>query len=125
MSNSKDPAGNTIISLHDSPDKEDLYYGISAANNPSTVPLTGFDKLDALPGDHDFSIGTINNRYIILLAPQTHDLIRLININLGVDVLGAFTKTTGVRVIECTHLNTCFYFYVHYNKPFTRVTPNL
>ena len=80
---------------------EFFYYGLSATNNPASIDTSTMQRRLSAAETFDFSVGpTSAGQFIILLAPQDHDLSTLINTGLNVDVLNTYTATTFVRTIN-------------------------
>ena len=87
------------VAIRDQTDDEFFYYGTSSTNNPSTVSLASLSKLTAATGDFNLDdITTTAGHFIILLAPQDHDITSLRNRRLNdEEVLSTYTETTSVR----------------------------
>lgn len=82
-------------------DDEMFYYGLSPTTNPNSISLSVLNKQEITRGDFDFTVGpTESGKYIILLSPSDHDLTKLINSGVGVDVLSSYTKHTKSRTIN-------------------------
>ena len=83
---------------------ESFYHGLSSANDPSTVDLgtLGTEEVDTGSGQqYTFTLGpTTAGQYVILLVPADHDITALVNTDSGFSVLGTYTKTNNVRVIN-------------------------
>lgn len=86
---------------------EFFYYGLSGTNIPATVDVSTLTRRLSASETFNFSVGpTSAGQYIILLAPNDHDLTALINTALNVNVLNTYTKTTAVRTISGQSYNS-------------------
>ena len=100
------PAGTVTsnivtVQIADVPASEFFYYGISSSNNPASVDVLTLNSLEAAAGT--FTLNPIdpgNGDWIILLAPQDHDLTALVNVGINQNELPLFTQTVGVRTIN-------------------------
>lgn len=90
------------VLIQDVPQSEFFYYGLSTANNPATIDVSTLNSIPAATGTFDLlPIDAALNDFIILLAPQDHDLTALVNTSVGqgTNELPAYTETQSVRTI--------------------------
>lgn len=85
---------------------EQMFYGLSNDNNAPLVDLSTLSHTEAGIDSTRVSTGTTaSNQYFMILVPQDHDLVRVID-GLGQNVTNIFTKTTNVRQVSGVQYNS-------------------
>ena len=84
-------------------DHEFLYSGLSNANNPASVDISGFSSSEITGSGQQITVNTgaaLQSFYFMIFVPTAEDLSSIVDTALGTDVTSIFTRTADVRTIN-------------------------
>lgn len=98
---------------HPPADADEIYFGLSDANDPATVDISTLTHETSVTNPHTVQTGLATaGQYFIILAPNAHPLTRIVDTVLGIDVYNQggsnniFVLTENVRVISSVSFNS-------------------